>query len=274
MTDLRYNKGGRHAALGGATAQVRVNGVLQTFGLGQSVLPSFAFISEVILPPDTVAMISTTDGVGSFQTFGPGSGSTDFFGSPSTWFTLFSTKPNRQIIRETNTSLNNAAWGEAVDLRGSTVVVGAPGKSRVAVYELGDAETLHALADDVMVAVGRRHVAQDVGHRADLVQVGRHDLVLLGVALQDEHDLALLAHGLRAAQLTWIAGEPPSPPYTCTAKIRYRQADQPCTLLELDGSDGLVRFAQPQRAVTPGQSVVFYDGEICLGGGVIEAALP
>ena len=54
------------------------------------------------------------------------------------------------------------------------------------------------------------------------------------------------------------------------AKTRYRQPDQACTVF--DAGEGAVRveFDEPQRAVTPGQSVVFYDGSICLGGGVIE----
>ena len=54
------------------------------------------------------------------------------------------------------------------------------------------------------------------------------------------------------------------------AKVRYRQADQACTVTAC-GQGYRVDFDQPQRAVTPGQSVVFYAGERCLGGGVIES---
>ena len=54
------------------------------------------------------------------------------------------------------------------------------------------------------------------------------------------------------------------------AKIRYRQADQPCTLKALSDGKIDVIFMQPQRAVTPGQSIVFYDGDVCLGGAVID----
>ncbi len=84
------------------------------------------------------------------------------------------------------------------------------------------------------------------------------------------HDHPLLhSTALEASQLNWISGQPPANDFHCTAKTRYRQADQPCRVL-LDGERCTVHFEQPQWAVTPGQSVVFYDGEVCLGGGVIE----
>ncbi len=84
---------------------------------------------------------------------------------------------------------------------------------------------------------------------------------------------ALFNRRLRAGRLHWIAGLPAALPLTCTARIRYRQPDQPCLVTRGSGSGCMVEFREPQRAVTPGQSVVFYDGEVCLGGGVIEAAL-
>ena len=64
-----------------------------------------------------------------------------------------------------------------------------------------------------------------------------------------------------------------STPLRLSAKVRYRQSDQTCTLEQTDNGYRAV-FEEPQRAVTPGQSVVFYDGEVCLGGGVIETAEP
>src|SRR6185312_14864895 len=68
----------------------------------------------------------------------------------------------------------------------------------------------------------------------------------------------------------WVAGHPPATDFRCTAKTRYRQADQACAVHVHDG--GLrVRFDHPQRAVTPGQSVVLYDDDVCLGGAVIAA---
>ena len=75
---------------------------------------------------------------------------------------------------------------------------------------------------------------------------------------------------LRSEAPHWVAGRAPTERFRCTAKTRYRQADQPCEVHVRDGSLD-VRFDTPQRAVTPGQSVVFYDGEACLGGAVIAA---
>lgn len=76
---------------------------------------------------------------------------------------------------------------------------------------------------------------------------------------------ALFASELAVEELTWIDAHP-NLPLACTAKIRYRQADQPCLL----DADLNVHFQTPQRAITPGQSIVFYEGEVCLGGGVIK----
>ncbi|WP_386066247.1 tRNA 2-thiouridine(34) synthase MnmA [Tahibacter sp. UC22_41] len=75
---------------------------------------------------------------------------------------------------------------------------------------------------------------------------------------------------LRAGEASWTAGRPPATGLRCTAKTRYRQNDQLCTL-EFAGDDLMVHFDAAQRAVTPGQSIVFYDGEECLGGAVIAA---
>jgi len=84
---------------------------------------------------------------------------------------------------------------------------------------------------------------------------------------------ALFSRRLRAGRLHWIAGSAPALPFSCTSRIRYRQPDRPCLVTRGTEDSGIVEFSEPQRAVTPGQSVVFYDGEICLGGGVIEVAM-
>ncbi len=88
---------------------------------------------------------------------------------------------------------------------------------------------------------------------------------------------ALYRSSLQVDQVHWIAGNPPihvqaqeSHTLHCSAKIRYRQADVPCTLQLHTAHQGVVHFASPQRAITPGQSVVFYQQDFCLGGGIIQ----
>lgn len=85
---------------------------------------------------------------------------------------------------------------------------------------------------------------------------------------------ALYCDDLTASDLNWLSTETPQFPLTCTAKIRYRQPDEACTVF--DKGDGRVHviFDKPQRAVTLQQSVVFYQDDVCLGGGIIEAAGP
>jgi len=80
----------------------------------------------------------------------------------------------------------------------------------------------------------------------------------------------LMKKALSAADAAWVSGKAPNAPSAHTAKTRYRQADAPCTLSRVLDSEIRVDFSTPQWAVTPGQSVVLYDGEVCLGGGVIS----
>ncbi len=77
---------------------------------------------------------------------------------------------------------------------------------------------------------------------------------------------ALFTSSLWAKEISWVAAAPSSFPFACTAKVRYRQEDTPCIVHE----SGFVEFSEPQRAVTPGQSIVFYQGEYCLGGSIIS----
>jgi len=79
----------------------------------------------------------------------------------------------------------------------------------------------------------------------------------------------LKSQTLEANQLHWVTGRAPSLPYRCTIKTRYRQIDQPCTLIEIINGSIKVIFDTPQHAVTPGQAAVFYQGDECLGGGTI-----
>lgn len=92
------------------------------------------------------------------------------------------------------------------------------------------------------------------------------------IVQQGEHE-ELFSLSLDAPRVSWIAGAPPAGEFACTAKFRYRQPDRPVTVT-CAGEGAHVRFAAPERAVTPGQWVVFYDGETCLGGGPIGAAEP
>ena len=89
---------------------------------------------------------------------------------------------------------------------------------------------------------------------------------------QDPADPHLLSTRLTAGRLTWVAGAPPEPGRRLTAKVRYRQPDQDAVIETFDGDAMTVSFDDPQRAVTPGQSVVLYDGDECLGGGIIETS--
>ena len=84
-----------------------------------------------------------------------------------------------------------------------------------------------------------------------------------------EHPL-LYSNALESGPVDWVSGKPPARQFRCHAKTRYRQPDQACEVTV--GEDGSVQvtFDEPQRAVTPGQSVVFYSAEVCLGGGVIK----
>lgn len=81
---------------------------------------------------------------------------------------------------------------------------------------------------------------------------------------------ALFCKELIAGNLSWISGVPSSIPFQCNSKVRYRQSDQPCTIERIVEGKAYVSFPNPQRAVTPGQSIVFYMDNICLGGGIIQ----
>ncbi|HBO38933.1 MAG TPA: tRNA 2-thiouridine(34) synthase MnmA [Pasteurellaceae bacterium] len=101
--------------------------------------------------------------------------------------------------------------------------------------------------------------------------VAEKDLVNNVLIVAQGHDnSALLSSGLIAQQLHWVDRNPLRHPLRCTVKTRYRQTDIPCTVTPINDDFIEVRFDDPQIAVTPGQSAVFYQGDVCLGGGVIE----
>ncbi|MEH6568935.1 MAG: tRNA 2-thiouridine(34) synthase MnmA [Halioglobus sp.] len=94
------------------------------------------------------------------------------------------------------------------------------------------------------------------------------DKNVLLVAQGNDHP-ALFKNALNTGEIFWVSEQPITSELHCMAKTRYRQPDQACTLHPTENGYR-VEFKDPQRAITPGQSVVFYDGELCLGGGVIE----
>jgi tRNA-specific 2-thiouridylase len=92
------------------------------------------------------------------------------------------------------------------------------------------------------------------------------------IAVQGHNHPMLLSQKLEAHKLHWVKGHPPAQTFNCKAKIRYRQPDQACQI-HIDDNDYLyATFEHAQRAVTPGQSIVLYDEDVCLGGGIITKA--
>ena len=115
---------------------------------------------------------------------------------------------------------------------------------------------------------GSKNYAKDGEHDAWFVAGKAMDRNVLYVVQGHDHS-ALFAEELRADQLSWISGEMPHTHWVYGAKTRYRQADAPCEIESVDANSCQIKFAGPQWAVTPGQSVVVYESRVCLGGGVI-----
>jgi len=116
------------------------------------------------------------------------------------------------------------------------------------------------------LGIGGRHGKAGEPWYVAAKDMGRNVLIVV-----QGHDHPLLfARSLTAIDIHWVSGQPPALPLHCHAKTRYRQADQPCTLTTNAQGQSNVDFDAPQWAVTPGQSVVFYRGDECLGGGIID----
>jgi len=117
----------------------------------------------------------------------------------------------------------------------------------------------------------RKHRNGDGNH--DAWYVARKDVETNTLYVVQGHDHPwLLSVGLAADQVSWVAGTTPAEG-SVSAKTRYRQADTACTHTTLAGIGFSLQFSEPQWAVTPGQSAVLYDGDICLGGGIIASPL-
>ena len=111
----------------------------------------------------------------------------------------------------------------------------------------------------------RKGLGVAAGKHVYVVRKNAEDNTIL---LGDEADL--YTRELTACRVNWIAGEVPAAPVRCSAKTRYSQTEAEATVYPLPDGRVQVVFNEPQRAVTAGQAVVFYDGESCLGGGTIE----
>lgn len=90
--------------------------------------------------------------------------------------------------------------------------------------------------------------------------------------VQGEHHPLLYARRVQVEHAHWIAGAPPPPQWVYAARLRHRQPPASCTLSEVGADTATIVFAEPQRAAAPGQFAVIYDGDLCLGGGVIAEA--
>jgi len=93
------------------------------------------------------------------------------------------------------------------------------------------------------------------------------------IVVQGHDHPLLLSDGLKASQLHWISDEDPETNWVYAAKTRYRQADAPCEIDAVNNQEVDIQFGQKQWAVTPGQSAVVYESNVCLGGGIITGGV-
>ena len=122
------------------------------------------------------------------------------------------------------------------------------------------------------IGVGGMKAYKNPDGSSDAWYVARKDVAENTLYIVQGHDHPwLLSSTLRADQASWIAGEAPSP-RAMSAKTRYRQADVACEIAPDGDSDFALKFMDAQWAVTPGQSAVLYDGDVCLGGGIIASS--
>jgi len=145
-------------------------------------------------------------------------------------------------------------------------------------FEAGDAQP-GDIIDTSGRVVGRHRgvIHYTIGQRKGL-NIGGLKEPLYVIALDSQNNRVLvgpqeklLAKALIAEDLNWISIEAPASPLKATAKIRSTQPEKPCTVILLDEHRIRVDFDEPQMSITPGQSIVFYSGDLVLGGGVIEA---
>jgi len=124
------------------------------------------------------------------------------------------------------------------------------------------------------IGIGGVKSYQNADGSSDAWYVARKDIASNTLYVVQGHDHPwLLSQALTFSQASWTAGEAPAP-RRLSAKTRYRQADVACAVAQQEGVDGgyELRFDAAQWAVTPGQSAVLYDGDVCLGGGIITGS--
>ena len=123
------------------------------------------------------------------------------------------------------------------------------------------------------IGLGGMRSDRSAAHGGEPWFVAAKDVAANSLTVVRGHDHPLLcARGLLAAEAAWVAGAAPQSGAVLSAKTRYRQADSGCRIEALGQDDFRLDFAAPQWSVTPGQSAVLYQGEVCLGGGFIQAA--
>lgn len=154
----------------------------------------------------------------------------------------------------------------------SNYLLAAPGN-----METPDGQVVGQHDGVMFYTLGQRHGLQ-IGGRNDAKQEPWYVLAkdvernVLVVGQGHDHPL-LFAKQLICDSCHWIAGVDPIFPLTCTAKTRYRQREKSCQVERIDKHSCKVTFAAPERALTPGQSIVFYQDEVCLGGGIINEVI-
>lgn len=119
---------------------------------------------------------------------------------------------------------------------------------------------------------GGLEIGGRAGHAEEPWYVADKDRARNALVVVQGHDHpALASTGMHTERAHWLLGAAPEQPFEAMVKVRYRQEDQPCRIRPLDDGSLEVEFEAPQRAVTPGQSAVFYRGTRCLGGAVIAS---
>ena len=121
--------------------------------------------------------------------------------------------------------------------------------------------------------LGQRH-GLNIGGPGQAWYVAGKNLAANELIVVQGHDHpAMMTQTVTASDADWVSGRPLVCGDQVTAKTRYRQQDQPCQVISVDKKLITVKFSEPQRAVTPGQALVFYQGRVCLGGATIDSSI-